>query len=148
MYDFCINRTEEAYPRIKANDVRKITSLVRHILYLVFFWFAVWSCIAWSVVNGHTILTYTRSSEFFFCVFRLICEFCILFAIFPTVASRTPSEAGSRRGINARDQAPPSHDQWFVYLMDCRCKGVHRCGRHPVSIDLSICQGRQEGTYM
>ena len=74
---------------IKANDVRNITSLVRHILYLVFFWFAVWSCIAWSVVNGHTILTYTRSSEFFFCVFRLICEFCILFAIFPTVAYRT-----------------------------------------------------------
>ena len=64
VYDLCDNRTEEEYRHIKANNVRNVTSHPSYdILYLVVVLFSfVLRCILHGrVVNGHTILTSTRS---------------------------------------------------------------------------------------
>ena len=103
VYYLCDNRTEEAYPHIKANN---ITS--HHIptpLYLVLFWFAAWlytACSYCLVLIGHTILPCTRRSAYSSTVtvlrpsqaFHDVCECRILLAIFPIVAYRTCTVAG------------------------------------------------------
>ena len=68
------------------------------------------------------------------------CEYRILFVIFQTVAYRTRTESGSRRGVDGTR----SRHQRFVSLMDCRCKGIHRrCGIYPVFIKLYAAEGKK-----
>ena len=97
------------------------------------------------VVDGYEIylhvlvvqrsLTVLRPSQAFH---HVICGCRIMFAIFPTVAYRTCTEAGSRRGVNDTRR----RHQLLVSLMDCRCKGIHRCGRYSVSLDHMLRKAR------
>ena len=63
--DLCDNRTEEAYPHIKANKRNTTSHPSYDILYLVLFWFLAWLYTAGRVLNGHAaVLTCTRSSAY------------------------------------------------------------------------------------
>ena len=37
--------------------------------------------------------------------------------------------------------------EFLFSLIDRRCKGIHRCGRYPISIDLSAEEGKKVPTF-
>ena len=67
----------------------------------------------------------------------------IMFATFPTATYRTCTEASSGRGINGIRR----RHQWLVYLIDFRCKGIHRCGRYPVPINLYAKEDKKKSMF-
>ena len=94
------------------------------------------------VVNGHKILhSHALAVHRSIIVVRPtqafhdeVCECRLVLAIFATVVYRTCAEAGSRRGVFDTTR----RHQLLVSLKDFGCKGIHWCGRCPVSMGLSI----------
>ena len=128
MYDLCDNRTEEAYPHIKANNAIS-HEIPRMTYYTSYCSGLLLGCaLHGRVVNGHIILTCNvvqrgltvlRRSQ----AFRdVMCECQILYAFFAAVAYRTCTEARSRRGIIDTRR----YIQLLVSLNDFRCKGIRR----------------------
>ena len=52
------------------------------------------------------------------------------------------TETDSRRGENGT-----RHRQGLFSLINCRCKGIHRCGRYPEPMDLSAEEGKKVPTF-
>lgn len=137
--DLCYNSTGEsqtlASSQISQHDT---TRLVRHIIpgIVVLIWSLVkawWY--TWVILVLPRSLTVLLLSQAFHDAIR---ECRTLFTMFPTVAyNATCTEAGGK----ARCQWHQAWSGVVFFQMNYRCKGIHRCGRYLVPIDLSAKEG-------